>query len=375
MGSTQEIKPVIQDPFRQAFDRLLHSPATRRRFLQKSAVVAGALGLGGVATLVVGCDEDNSALKLSPSGSFPSPSPHAPETIRTKEGVLPLGDWQFEIQGWGEQGYEPNPSTPEYFQSDRRDREGWKYVIIRGKVRNVGNKLSTPPDLKTLYFLSDDGDLYETANASSGIIHVPNSYLASPGFPPGFSKKAERGGWIPEIVKDYWILTGTTSPDSIAENQNPTALSQNRIRKGEVVGNSPIISPETRISDISTPLIVPNWGTVTFKNGFVSKEGSLDLSTGKTNTDWYAQIQIANTIGQDIDPFPINLLIILRNGNYLVSLVTSYESVLIPPGLSKNADFSLAGLTTDLDNFTENIKGAIFTVIYKDTDWIAWQLS
>lgn len=289
-----------------------------------------------------------------------------PETSMRKEGVFPIGNWQFEVQSWEESDHQ---LTNYFDRPNKIYREGWKYVTVNGRARNMGTTLSNPPDLKNLYILSKDNNKYKiegnyplvSTSSSSKSYKVPNSYLANPESPPGFSKGLKLEGWVPQLQSDYVITYDAPQGQ------------QHRVKKGEITNSSPVVSAEAKINEIGTTFVIPNWGKVTFNNVFASKRGSYDNEKRSYETDRYAKLDITNTGGQDIRSGDLNLLIALKNGDYMVA---GYQSEVIPPGITKTVELVLAGPSDDLDNFEQAIRSSIFSVIHQKTpkQWFTWQL-
>lgn len=352
------------------------NPISRRKAIQ--AIGLGVTGLTGAA--ILGCDEKQinitptTSTQISPdtkSQIFPTPNTtKTPEAPIKKEGVLPMGDWQLEIAEWNEQESQPtDPRKPQ----NKILKEGWKFSSFKGRLRNVSGGLADSENRMQFYFTNSNGDKYPAFTPTTfGSFRVPNSYSVFPNFPPGFSRKVALGGWVPANQSSYSLKF---EPANDIEKLKPSFSKiekdlSKEVSKGETIKNPPIISPEAKISPLNTPLVIPNWGEISFSNEIIPKEGSIDSDTKKPHIDQYVQLKVKNSSGQDISTGDVVLLAMLRNGDHLSA---GRQGIIVPPGLEKKAEIVLAGDPDNLNNLDKVIGGAVLAVIVKN-DWIAWQI-
>lgn len=285
-----------------------------------------------------------------------------PEVSVHREGILPMGSWQFEIQDWKESDYQPFRNY--MGQQDKRRREGWKYVTLNGRIRNLGANIgSMDLDLIQFSFLSEDNNKY----------NVQNSRYRTSTLPPGFSDSFFLAGWIPEIQKDYSLSIVSINKD-LSIPQNPK---QGIIKKAEVTKDSPVISPEVVLNGIDKPWIIPNFGVVTYDNKTVSDQGHLmedyvwDTKTYRLYQ--YISLSLQNNTGQDIFP-DSSFVIFPKNGDRIYgerATRQGFKSLIIPPGSKKS--FYVYMPIEDTKIIDEEIKGGILLGLHGN-DWFVWQL-
>ncbi len=342
----------------------LQEAAAGKRFDRRTLLArAGQAGLGMGALALVGCGDDSGS-KADTATQVPgtiASATRTPEVPVGKEGILSIGNFQFEAQQWKEK-----PS----------DKEGWKYVSVKGRLRNKGGNVSNLQEgtynynvdsrgvvehrvsgsnenifsTTKLYFLSNDGrDMYRIPNPVFGQALTPT--------PPGFSTDFSVEASVPNIQDKYKLVAETyTSPYSTT----PQTFS---INKGDTVKNSPVASEPAKIVDYNTSFTVPNWGIVNFANNFFTEQTPNQPST----KSWLTQLQIKNTSGQDIDSRDISTYIFLSSGNAIQGAISRQT---VPPGFTKDLRVNLS---QGEDNFQTIIKNGIFVTFAKNS-WIAWQL-
>ncbi len=326
---------------------------------------AGTLAIIGAACSS-GTEKGISASEHAPldlSSSSATPTPKSTETPARKEGILPVGNWQFEVQKWTESPYKPYGVYYPGRSLTEQYREGWKYVTVNGMIRNMGANIGRMDfNLVQFSFLSKDNSKYDAHNPKYG------TYI----LPPGFTDSFFLDGWIPEIQNDYSLSIVSVSKD-LSIPQNPK---QGVIKKAEVTKDSPVISTEVVLNGIDKPWIIPNFGVVTYNNKTLRVQGDRledrDVN-GKFHIYQYISLSLQNNTGQDIFP-DSSFVIFLKNGDRISgerATRQGLETPTIPPGSKKS--FYVYMPIGDTKTIDQEIKGGIL-VGFHGNGWFAWQL-
>ena len=415
-------------------------------------------GLGLAAAALVGCKQEK-----APQAEFPTPTkPVEPtptqeaasiqepattqepivtaeptirrEIIERKEGIVPLGNGaQFEVQGWLERDYRTQFPAPA--------REGWKYVEITGRVRNT----STKPIAQGSYF--DIGEVPDSMRREFWVPSheysivagefkysgggtqlfpktLPSAYAQTDStvIPPGFSFKEIIEVEVPKNTNDYSLLI----EEVVYHSQSPNDfIEKGKVNKNETA-NLPTIFPEPKYQDISQPLVIPNYATISFIEAFTTvttlRQGGVRWVPGAPPDvqETFISFNIQNNYGRDIFVWEkdsiVKIVLALKDGRIAFGSLYNLHSQLpagtsyynpatgkdthfaypnasfpqiLPPGLTKRYDILINYLEGSIisdyrqdgvegnDISKDDLQGAYLAVLFRDPtklNWIAWKL-
>lgn len=297
---------------------------SRRQFLK----YVGRAGLAAAAYALVGCEDKKAPPSSEPTKlvytptvtpepsitSEPTPVP-TKETTAKKEGIIQLNDSiQFEVQEWAELAHP-------------RRREGWKYVEVTGRIRNIGTEPVKRMGERLGGFVA--GAEYSFKVAADEFVYDTSFDILGPPeeevldrtiIPPGFSVKAIVEGEIPQIKNDYSLLA----------TKGPIGPEIGRVVK-DTKAILPAVDPEIKYQDIHQPLIIPDYATVSFIEAFttLTKKNACGKWVPGCNPDvqeTFISLNIQNNYGQDITPNFTRLVFALKDGRIAWGSANSLES-------------------------------------------------
>lgn len=288
----------------------------------------------------------------------PIEQPPSVEVSVSKEGVIDLGDWEIGILDWQESPYQEltiDPTNPQ-----QNYREGWKYVTIKTRVKNVGNDIAIggylyyDPEAKLKFQIEAGGFAYDSYSL--------DLELGKKWVPRGFSYPNEINIWVPQTQMDY----------SLVVTDLLTSQQVSKIPKNIRAADFPAISPDANIKADTEIWDFPGVMSVAFRGTYVNVP----------NDELYVSLDIQNNYGQDLytrHSENVTLQAYLPNGRVIESLdlySIPYELRVdsIAPGLKKTKDLRIGWSDTDLS-------GSVIVLIYQDHArnnlggrWAAWRL-
>lgn len=239
----------------ETIQNALNIRASRRDILRYGAGLATAGGLSAV-----GCSTDSDSNPRN--DSTPSTQSTRSENTKNNEGILTFDDWQLEINEWTE------PVST---------RDGFKYVDIKCRFRNIRSKLidSNPWDSYSFKIASDD-NLYDAGRE----ITVSTPYL------PGFSLPTIIFSEVPKDKNNYSLVVSHKGEQV------------GKVKKGIITKELPFILPETRLMTSRDIWSLHNYADIVF-DGYQTEEVKLRDTIG-TYLRVVASFEIRNRREQEI---------------------------------------------------------------------------